>query len=272
MSDPQQPQNWQWPQQGGQPQAGGQPWQGAQPGGQPWQGAQPGGQPWQGAQPGGQPWQGAQPGGQPWPAQPQAGYQVPPGTPGYGQAVRRPRRWLAPLIIVVALVAAGIGGFVAFHKASNTSKGSITLPATLLNLQKNTSAGANHLARALMRGEATNSHGRLKNVKAGVYGSPSAAWFAIAGGGICGTCFAKSPSALESGLTNSGYTNVRSYPAGPKGGSLACGLKSANATTLLHCTWVDKTTAGDILFAGGAASDLADAAAKTNQVRAVIEH
>ena len=256
MSDPQQPQNWQWPQQGGQPQPGGQPWPGPQP--QPWPGAQP--------QQGG--WTGGQPGAQPWLAQPA----YPPGTPGYGPPVRKPRRWLAPVIIVVALVAAGIGGLVAFNTASHTSKGKITLPGTLLNLQRNTSAGAAGLARVLSKGESTNSHGRLKNVKAGVYGSPNAAWIAIAGGGICGTCFAKSPSALETGLTNAGYTNVRSYPAGPKGGSLACGEKTANTTTLLHCAWVDKSTAGDVLFAGGAASDLADAAAKTNQVRAAVEH
>ena len=268
MSDPQQPQNWQWPQQGGQPQPGGQPWQGAQPGGQPWQGAQQGGQPWQGAQQGGQPWQGGQPGAQPWPPQPQAGFPA----PGYGQPVRKPRRWLVPVIIVAALIVVGVGGLVAFNVVSHTSKGKITLPATLLSLQKNTSAGANHLASALMRGEATSSHGRLKNVKAGIYGSPNAAWLAIAGGGICGTCYAKSASALEAGLTNSGYTSVRSYPAGPKGGSLVCGQKTANSTTLLHCAWIDKSTAGDILFAGGAASDLGDAAAKSNQVRAAVEH
>jgi hypothetical protein len=261
MSDPQQPQNFQWPQQGGQPQPGGQAWPGAQPqpGGQAWPGAQP--------QPGGQPWAGGQPGAQPWQAQPQTGF-----PPGYGQPVRRPRRWLAPVIVVVALIAAGIGGFVAFHNASSKSKGTITLPGTLLNLPRNTSTSAAGLARVLSKGESTNSHGRLKNVKAGVYGSPNAAWLAIAGGGICGTCFAKSPSALETGLTNSGYSNVRSYPAGPKGGSLACGEKTANTTTLLHCAWVDKSTAGDVLFAGGAASNLADAAAKTNQVRAAIEH
>lgn len=265
MSDQQQPQDWQWPQQGGQPPQGGQAWPGAQP--------QPADQPWTGAQPQPGGWTGGQPGAQPWPAQPQLGYQVPPGTPGFGPPVRKPRRWLAPVIIVVVvLIAAGIGGIFAFQKASNTSKGNITLPGTLLNLPRNTSIGAAGLAHVLSRGESTNSHGRLKNVKAGVYGSPKAAWIAVAGGGICGTCFAKSPGALETGLTNAGYTNVKSYPAGPKGGSLACGEKAANATTLLHCAWVDQSTAGDVLFAGGAASDLADAAAKTNQVRAAIEH
>src|SRR5262249_33039472 len=123
MSDPQQPQNWQWPQQGGQPQPGGQPWPGAQP--------QPRGQPGPGAQPQQGGWTGGQPGAQPWPAHPA----YPPGTPGYGPPVRKPRRWLAPVIIVVALVAAAIGGLVAFNSASHTSKGKITLPGTLLNLQ-----------------------------------------------------------------------------------------------------------------------------------------
>jgi len=108
---------------------------------------------------------------------------------------------------------------------------------------------------------------------AGIYGSPTGAWLAIAAGGICGTCYAKSTSVVERGLVRSGYSNVRAFPAGSKGGSLACGSKlTGTGTLLLHCTWVDKMTAGDVLYAGGSASGLAAAAAKTNQVRAVVEH
>lgn len=55
---------------------------------------------------------------------------------------------------------------------------------------------------------------------------------------------------------------------GPKGGNVACGTEAG----LIRCTWVDSGTAGDIVFAGGFASGVADAAAKTNQIRAVIEH
>jgi hypothetical protein len=285
MSDPQQPQNWQWPQTGGQPSGqsppGGQwPQTGGQPGGQP----PPGGQwPQTGGQPGGQPPPGGQwpqtggqpqPGAQPWPgAQPPPGYQAPPGfpAPGYGQPVPRPRRRLLPWIIVAAVIVVGAGGYFTFHAISSTPKGSITLPRTLLSLPRATSGGASHLAGVLSREETSNSHGKLSGVKAGVYGSPTGAWLAVAGGGICGTCYAKSPSALKSGLVSSGYSNVRAFPSGPKGGALACGEKTAGSNTLLHCTWVDSKTAGDVLYAGGSASGLTDAATKTNQVRAAIE-
>jgi len=171
------------------------------------------------------------------------------------------------------VIAAAVGGYFAQHQISPAPKGSITLPRTLLSLPRATSAGANRVASNLKNDEATSSRGRLSNVKAGIYGSPTGAWFAVAAGGICGNCYAKSPSVVKKGLVNSGYSNVRAFPAGSKGGSLACGSKLTGAATLLlHCTWVDKMTAGDVLYAGGSASGLAGAAAKTNQVRAAVEH
>ncbi len=172
---------------------------------------------------------------------------------------------------MAAVIVVGAGGYFALHAISSSAKGSITLPHTVLSLPRATGGGANHLASVLSKGEAKNSHGRLSGIKAGVYGTPTGAWLAVAGGGICGTCYAKSPSALESSLISSGYSNVSAYPAGPKGGALACGEKSAGSNTLLHCTWVDSKTAGDVLYAGGEASGVADAAAKTNQVRAAVE-
>ena len=172
---------------------------------------------------------------------------------------------------MAAVIVVAAGGYFAVHAITSKAKGSITLPHTLLNLPKATSGGASHLASVLSRSEKTNSHGRLSGVKAGVYGTPTGAWLAVAGGGICGTCYAKSPSALESSLVSAGYSNVSAYPAGPKGGALVCGEKSAGGSTLLHCTWVDSKTAGDVLYAGGEASGLPDAAAKANQVRAAVE-
>jgi hypothetical protein len=67
------------------------------------------------------------------------------------------------------------------------------------------------------------------------------------------------------------YADATSYPAGPKGGVLACGSRALQGSTLIRCTWVDGGTAGDVLFSAGAVSSLADAAAKTNQVRAATE-
>jgi len=170
------------------------------------------------------------------------------------------------------VIAAAVGGYFAQHQTSSTPKGSITLPRTLLSLPRATSAAADRLARNLRNSEATHSHGRLWNIMAGIYGSPTGAWLAIAAGGICGTCYAKSTSVVERGLVRSGYSGVRAFPAGSKGGSLACGSRQIRSGTLLHCIWVDKMTAGDVLFAPGSASGLAEAAAKTNQVRAAVEH
>src|SRR5262249_41628425 len=158
--------------------------------------------------------------------QPQPGYQAPPGfpAPGYGSGPR-PRRRLLPWTIAVAVIAAAVGGYFAQHQISLGAKGGITLPRPLLSLPRAPTAGANGVASNLRNDEATSSRGRLSNIKAGIYGSPTGAWFAVAAGGICGNCYAKSPSVVRKGLVNSGYSNVRAFPAGSKGGSLACGSK-----------------------------------------------
>jgi hypothetical protein len=169
---------------------------------------------------------------------------------------------------VVAFAAAGI----VVQHVSATPKGKVTLPGTLLGLPKATSAGARHLAAGLVRDEMKSADDKLSGIVAGVYGSPASAWFAIAGGGICGTCSAKSAVTLKNSLIAQGFTRAAAYPAGPKGGVLACGSKPAQGGTVIRCSWVDDTTAGDVIYAGGSASGLADAAAKTIRARAVIEH
>jgi hypothetical protein len=198
-------------------------------------------------------------GGQPSPA----GYGTAPAFPLAPPAKPSGRR--RGLIIVgvtaVLIVAVVIVGVV----VANSPKGGLSLPARLLGLPKVTSASARHVASELKTAE---SSGKISGVVAGVYGDPNGAWFAIAGGGICGTCSAKSASVLRHNLTASGYQDATSFPAGVKGGELACGTR----TDVIRCTWVDGKTAGDMLFSGGSATSLADAAAKTNQARAATEH
>ncbi len=180
---------------------------------------------------------------------------------------RRKWRWLVAGIVVVLAVA----GIVVQHVAA-TPKGKVTLPGTLLGLPKATSAGARQLAADLVRDEKKSAGDKLSGIMAGVYGSPTSAWFAIAGGGICGTCSAKSPVVLKNSLITQGFAQVATFPAGPKGGVLVCGSKPDQGGTLIRCSWVDDTTAGDVIYAGGSASGVADAAAKTIRARAVIEH
>ena len=165
--------------------------------------------------------------------------------------------------MALAVVAVVVGLVGASHP-----KGGLTLPGKLLGLSKSGTADARHLAASLKGEESSGSKGRLKNVQAAVYGSTNGRGIAVGGGGICGTCEAKSPAAVRANLAKFGYAKVASYPGGPKGGTVACGTEAG----LIRCTWVDSGTAGDIVFAGGFASGVADAAAKTNQIRAVIEH
>jgi len=165
-----------------------------------------------------------------------------------------------------------VAGLVAATAFAGKPKGSLALPNKLLGLPKATGAGARQLADRFRTQEQAGASRKLTAIVAGVYGSPAGAWLAITGGGLCGTCSAKSAAAVRSNLAAHGYADAASFPAGPKGGALACGSRASQVSTVIRCTWVDGRTAGDVLFAGGAASGLADAAAKTNQARTATEH
>lgn len=193
-----------------------------------------------------------------------------PGLPAGLPAPRRSRRrvLLAVTIAAVVVVAVIVAGLV----VASHPKGKLVLPARLLGLPKATSASARHLADQLKTAEESGTGGKLADVVVGVYGSPTSAWFAVTGGGICGTCSANSASTQRHDLAAAGYSDATSFPAGPKGGVLTCGSRTSQGSTVLRCTWVDGQTAGNMLLAAGAASSLADAAAKTNQVRAATEH
>lgn len=193
---------------------------------------------------------------------------APAGQPA--MPVQRKRRRRALLIgggIVVLIVLAVIGGLV----AANQPKGSLTLPARLLGLPRVNTAGARHLANQLRAAE-SRAGGKISGVVAGVYGNPAGAWVALSGGGICGTCAAKSAATQRRNLAASGYPDATSFPAGPKGGVMACGTRASQGSSVIRCTWVDGQTAGNMLFADGAAASLADAATQTIRARAAAEH
>lgn len=192
----------------------------------------------------------------------------PPGTAGPPPVRRRRRALMVVVAVPVVIVAAIIGAVV----IAGHPKGSLVLPARLLSLPKSADASARHLASELRTAQESGSGGKISGVVAGVYGDPGGAWVAVTGGGICGTCAAKSASTQRANLAASGYPDARSFPAGSQGGVMACGSRTSGGATLVRCTWVDDRTAGNVFFAGGTVTSLADAAAKTNQVRAATEH
>ena len=211
-----------------------------------------------------------------WQPAPRGGQPPLPGTPflpaDYGPArtgmSRRRKLVLASVVAEVAIIA----GLVAGVALGGKPKGSLALPHTLLGLPKATSPGAEHLAARLRAEEQAGAKGKLTGVVAGVYGNPAGGWLAISGGGVCGTCSARSAGTVRSNLAANGYADAALYPAGPKGGVLACGSRASQDGTLIRCTWVDGGTAGEVLFSPGAVSGPADAAAKTNQARNATEH
>ena len=211
-------------------------------------------------------WQPAPSGSQP----PLPGAPFPTVSFGPAPAGTRRRRKIMLITALVAVVV--VAGLVAGQVLGGKPKGSLALPARLLGLPKATSAGAGQLAAKLRAQERAGASGKLTGVVAGVYGRSAGAWLAISGGGICGTCSAKSAAVVRNNLAAAGYADATSFPAGPKGGALACGSRDSQGSTVIRCTWVDDGTAGDMLFAAGGASGLADAAAKTNQARTATEH
>ena len=180
---------------------------------------------------------------------------------------RRRRGW-----IITAVVLLATGGLFIQHVVSSQMKGRLVLPGTLLGLPKNTSSAARHAAETLKNREVQGDSGKLKGVVAAVYGSPTGHLVALTGGGLCGTCMPDPASQLKSDLIAQGYPDARLFPAGPKGGAMACGTHSTLVASAIRCSWVDNDTAGDVLYLGGSAKGLDDAAAQTLTVRSVVEH
>lgn len=119
---------------------------------------------------------------------------------------------------------------------------------------------------------AADSKGVLVHVIAAGYGdqSGSSPGFAVGGGSNCALCEPNPPSKIMRSMVGLGFADVRSFPPGPGGGALVCGTLAGG--TSIDCKWINASTGGDILFFHGFASGLADAAAKTRQVLAIIEH
>jgi hypothetical protein len=147
-------------------------------------------------------------------------------------------------------------------------------PARLFNLPKNTSSHA----RTVIRKDtgwlaADQQHFRL----------PWGAYYGSNPGPVIdvfGAMFT-APVALTAQLdpgfdrrfatsaTKSWGNGLRPFPAGAHGGALYCVHEISRPG--MACLWADQVGVGEVGYFGGSASTLSDAAAKTNQIRAIIE-
>ncbi len=195
-----------------------------------------------------------------------------PDGPGVPDAPR-PHRLRIALIsaIAVALVLLG-AGIQHFAVARGTSPGRLVLPDALLGLSQGTGPGARSLDSRLRQGDQAANRGILVHDVAAVYGNPGGRWFALAGGGLCDGCAPNSARALVKEKVAKGFADARSFPPGRRGGALVCGSENSPEGRAVICTWADPGTTGEVLYFGGLASGLADAAAMTRHVLTVIEH
>ena len=171
--------------------------------------------------------------------------------------------------IVIAVLA--VLGFVLPHLAGAAAGGRVTLPGTLLGVRENTSPVARAFDRTLVRQVGAGAQGKVVHSVAGYYGVQPGAGFAVWGGGVCGTCELKSAATAFRGFIARRFPGARLFPPGPDGGHLVCAPLSAQNPPL-GCWWQDQKTAGLVIYFGGSASGLADAAGKTRQIRAAVEH
>ena len=202
------------------------------------------------------------------------------GVPGYlgtqagtPQARRRGRLIAGLAGGFLALAGTAIAAGLALHGSSAGAPG---LPGTLLGLRQYTGPGVQAEDARLARQLAAGSNGALVHVVAAYYGDPSGTSpaLALAEGRFCDTCAAKPAIPLASGMLADSPAGARTFPPGTGGGALVCFSFSAQGQTGFVCSWLaSKARTGiSVTYVGEAVSGLADAAAKTRQILALIEH
>ena len=81
------------------------------------------------------------------------------------------------------------------------------------------------------------------------------------------------PTALQAvqAIRTSGEPDATAFPPGPPGGLLTC-FSFTQLGRVIDCSWINQASAAQVLFVGGYASTLADAAAKTRELQDAIDH
>jgi hypothetical protein len=196
---------------------------------------------------------------------------------GTGPPPTRSRDRKVIVIAAAAVVLIAVGTVLGIVLSSGGSSGQ-PFPSTLLGLARDTSPDAQQAAGQITS-EMGVFQGLIVHPGAAVYGSGldqgvivmTAQWSdaAKADGLISIT-----PGGARDGLKSRGVTDATLFPAGPRGGSLACGDKTFSGLPSVICMWVDAKMFGGTFYFGsaGSASGLSDAAAKTIQVRSAVEH
>lgn len=180
-------------------------------------------------------------------------------------------RWLAGAIVAVLGLAGGAG---IWYLATAHRAGNIVLPGALLGTSKYAGPGAQALERKIEDEEQAESGSNLTAPVAAVYGNPDGPGFLVLAGALCtgGGCVLGTPGQAVQAFRAKGYADARSFPPGPGGYIMVCFSKAVTGERVISCAWIGHASGVVVAFYGGYASGLADAAAMTRQIGAVIGH
>jgi hypothetical protein len=194
--------------------------------------------------------------------------QLPPSQP------RKNKTWRGDwqIAVVIAAVIAILAGVLWLHNNSHKARRPIALPSTLLSVNRDTSSAAKQFVQNLVANEQAQVAGLGKPVAA-LYGETGTGGFSVLVGTPCAggsSCISESSQQAVQDERAHGYSDAAAFPPGPAGGNLICSSIPGHGD-ILQCTWIDQVSQGVVVFLGGFASSLTDAAAKTRKVRETIE-
>jgi hypothetical protein len=192
---------------------------------------------------------------------------------GTGPPPTRSRDRKVIVIAAAAVVLIAVGTVLGIVLSSGSSGQSF--PSTLLGLARDTSPDAQQAAGQISSGMGV-LQGLIVHPGAAVYGSGPDQGVIVATGQWSDAAKAdglisNTPGQAKDGLKSQSVTDAALFPAGPRGGSLACGHKTIDGQSSVICMWADSKMFG-VTFYFGSASSLSDAAVKTIQVRSAVEH
>jgi hypothetical protein len=169
------------------------------------------------------------------------------------------------------LILAGAGTALWIH-ADSLRSSTLTLPATLLSMGKDTGSNAAAQERTLESQARNQAFGELASPVAGLYGDLPGPAFEVVVGRPCpsGGCLLPTSSQVVQSMRQAGFSDARAFPVG-SGVTMVCRSEPFESTSLILCTWLDQLTFGRVLFAREYSSSMPDAAAKTKQIRLAVE-
>jgi hypothetical protein len=174
--------------------------------------------------------------------------------------------WRVAVVVAVIALAVGLSLLLLQHSRIR----SVALPGILLGLSKESGPNAQALTNKIVGGVKAKAGDLMSHPSAAIYNGDGWGFAVVVGvpqtGGVMPT--AQQMVQVERSI---GHADAAAFPPGRAGGILTCFSDPFQNGRPVQCSWIDQVTAGQVIFEGGYTSTLADAAAKTRQLRDAIE-